>query len=88
MALHDPDLIKAHESNQRAIALASISEAALSSFRAMTPAQRRFEHETATMQAIRNDILAKRPNHPDAPYYSRIASEHRKTAAALKALGL
>lgn len=88
MAFHDPDLIKAHEANQRAIALANVPEAALVNFRAMSIGERRFRHETATMEAIRNDLLADRPGHPDADEFRLIAANARKTAAALKAIGL
>lgn len=89
MALHDPDLIKAHAANQNAIALANVSETALNNFRAMTVGERRHRHEAATMEAIRNDLLANRPcNHSLAPHYRLIAANARKTAAALKAIGL
>lgn len=88
MALHDPDLQKAHAANQRAIALANVSETAIRNFEAMTVGERRHRHEAATMEAIRNDLLAKRPGHPNAGEFRRVADSARRTAAALKAVGL
>lgn len=87
MALHDPDLIKAHEANQKAIALANVSETALANFRTMSIGERRHRHEVATMEAIRQGILAQKPN-ADAAYHIRLADQSRRTAAALKAIGL
>lgn len=87
MALHDPDLIKAHEANQNAIALANVSETALNNFRAMTVGERRHRAEVAEMEAIRQGILSQKPN-ADAAYHIRLADQSRRTAAALKAIGL
>lgn len=88
MALHDPDLIKAHEANQRAIALANIPETAIRNFEAMSIGERRWTHLQAEMQASRYDLLAARPGHPDNGYHRQCAANRRATAAALKAIGL
>lgn len=87
MALHDPDLQKAHAANQRAIALANVSETVIRNFEAMTVGERRFAHEVAIQHAIQHDILARGPNR-DADYHRSIAKDQRDTAAALKAIGL
>ena len=83
MSIHTPiaDL-------SRSVALSGISETAIRNFEAMTVGERRHRHECATMEAIRNDLLARRPNHPDTAYYRSVADNHRKMAAALKAIGL
>lgn len=88
VALHDPDLIKSHEANQRAIALANVPDYVIADFEAMTVGERRYKHEVASMQAIRFDLLAARPNHPSADYNRECAENARLTAAALKAVGL
>lgn len=88
MALYDPDLIKAHVANQRAIALAALPETAIRNFEAMPAHERRHRCEVARMEVIRNDLLANRPGHPNADQFRRIADNARKTVAALKALGL
>lgn len=89
MALHDPALIKSHEANQRAIALADFPETAIRNFEAMTVGERRFQHEVSEMQAIRHGILAGLKCNADlADYHRDCAEGFRRTAAALKAIGL
>jgi len=87
VALHDPDLIKAFERNRAAI-LAALPDVAMANFMAMSLAERRDRYETARFEAIRNDLLANRPGHPDADEFRRVADNARKTADALKAIGL
>lgn len=87
MALHDPELTKAYDANRAAISIASISETALRNFMAMTPAERRYKHEVASMQAIRHDLLARR-NDASSDYHRDCAANARRTADALKAVGL
>lgn len=85
---HDPALIKSHAANQRAIALANVPDYVVAEFEAMNAAQRRQLHWTADFHAGRYDILASRAGHPDNDYHRRCADAHRKTAAALQAIGL
>ena len=85
---HDPALQEAFEANRRAVALANVSETAIRNFEAMTVGERRHRHEVASMQAIRHGLLANRPNHPSADYHRDCADNARRTAAALKAIGL
>ena len=84
---HDPALQEAFDANRRAIALSLVPETAVRNFEAMPVHERRHRHEVATLEAIRQDVLAKKPN-ADAAYHARLADQSRKTAAALKAVGL
>lgn len=89
MTRHDPGLAKAHEANRQAIALANVSETAIRNFEAMTVGERRYQHEVSEMQAIRHSILAGRKcNAEFADYLRECADGFRRTAAALKAVGL
>lgn len=85
---HDPALIEAHAANQRAVALANVPDYVIADFEAMTSAQRRYQHDVAELQAIRYDILAGRAGHPSNDYHRQCADNARRTAAALKAVGL
>lgn len=85
---HDPALIEAHAANQRAVALANVPDYVIADYEAMTPAQRRYQHGIAEFQADRHDILASRPGHPSNDYNRQCAANYRRTAAALKAIGL
>ena len=87
MSRHDPDLIKAHEANQKAIALASVSETAIRNFEAMTVGERRFQVNVFDNLAIQHDIYARSPGR-DAEYHQGVARGHRASIAALKAIGL
>lgn len=90
MARHDPDLIKAFETTQRAIALAAVPETAIRNFEAMTVPERRWAHLNAEMQAGRYDLLAETDEAlgRDPSYNRRCAANRRATADALKAVGL
>ncbi len=88
VALHDPDLIKAYDRNRRAIALTFVPETAVRNMEAMPVHERRYRFDMAEAEARRNDLLANRPGHPDAAEFRRVADCARKTAAALKAIGL
>lgn len=88
MARHDPDLTKAFKANRRAVALANVPDYVIADYEAMTVGERRHRHEVASMQAIRHGLLAKRPNHPSADYHRDCAANARRTAEALKAVGL
>lgn len=86
MARHDPELVKAFEANRTATIIA-LSATALANIAAMSPASRKFRADEVEMQAIRNDILANRPGHPDADYYRRVANDYRAELAALRSFG-
>ena len=89
MALHDPALIEAFETNQRAKALANVPETAIRNFEAMSIGERRWAHLNAEMQAKRNDALAEAPSNRECANYYRVAADgYRATADALKAIGL
>lgn len=87
---HDPALQDAFETNRRAIALANFPENAIRNFEAMSVGERRWAHWNAEAQAGRYDILAKTdealgkcPN-----YHRKLADNARRTAEALKVVGL
>lgn len=81
-------LAKSFDANRQAIALANVPDYVIADFEAMTVGERRYKHEVASMQAIRHDILARRPNHPSADYHRDCAANARRTTEALKAVGL
>lgn len=88
--LHDPDLQKAFDANQRAKALANIPETAIRNFENMSIGERRWAHLQAEMQAMRHDKLAATDEAlgRDPSYNRRCAANRRATADALKAVGL
>lgn len=90
MSRHDPDLQKAFDTNQRAIALANIPETAIRNFEAMSIGERRWAHLQAEMQAMRHDKLAATDEAlgRDPGYNRWCAANRRATADALKAVGL
>lgn len=88
MARHDPELTKAYDANRRAIALSLVPETAVRNFEAMPVHERRYRFDMAEAEARRNDLLANRPGHPSNDYHRLVADNARKTAAALKAIGL
>ena len=90
LARHDPDLIKAFETNRAAIAKAVVPETAIRNFEGMSIGERRWAHMQAELQAARHDKLAATDEAlgHDAGFNRWTANNHRATAAALKAVGL